>query len=92
MTVLSAANALLATNAALAMTDAEFETAHSSVRVAIETATSTGFYSCQVDLTLLAYNEVNLYLTAKGYRLTTNRDGATADDTRPVTITWLPLL
>ena len=92
MTVLTAEQALAATTSALALTDAEFETAHSSVRVAIETATSTGYYTAQVDLTLLAYNEVNLYLTAKGYRLTTNRDGASACVTRAVAITWLPLV
>lgn len=90
--MITAAEALTATQTALALTDAEFETAYSSVRVAIETATESGYYTATVNLTLLAYNEVSLYLTAKGYTLSTNRDGASASSTRPSTITWVPLV
>lgn len=92
MTVATAEATLAATRTALTLTDAAFELAYSSVRVAIETAQNTGYYTTTVTLNLLDYNKVSLYLEELGYTLTTNRDGAASIDTRPVTISWLPKL
>ena len=87
-TFLTGATATAVSNQTLELTDQEFNTQYAAVVSAIVTATTAGYYRAQVALTELGFNQTSLYLGTRGFRVTSNRDGAATTDQRTVTIQW----